>query len=168
MDEPTLYQRLGVAPDASSHEIAAAYRAQARRYHPDVNGAPDAEAMMVLVNDAFAVLGDPRRRRDYDLSLRPPEPVTAGVRYVELDPPPPRRRKRSASLTGDVWGNNATPDFVRFEVRRQAGARELRAYWRENYDTSTVGGILSTVGTMLVLPAFVALVVLLVRLLHLR
>ena len=72
MDGPTLYERLGVAPDASSHEIAAAYRAQARRYHPDVNAAPDAEALMVQVNDAFAVLGDPVRRRDYDLSLRAP------------------------------------------------------------------------------------------------
>jgi curved DNA-binding protein CbpA len=168
MDGPTLYDRLGVAPDASSLELAAAYRAQARRYHPDVSTAPDAEAMMVLVNDAFAVLGDPQRRRDYDLSLRAPEPVPAGVRYVELDPPPPPRRRRKPDLTGDVWGNNATPDFVRFEVRRQAGARELRAYWRENYDTSTAGGILSTIGTMLVLPLFVVLVVLLVRVVHLH
>jgi curved DNA-binding protein CbpA len=168
MDGPTLYERLGVAPDASSHEIAAAYRAQARRYHPDVNAAPDAEALMVQVNDAFAVLGDPVRRRDYDLSLRAPVQVAAGSGYADPDPLPPPRRKRRLDLTGDVWGNNATPDFVRLEVRRQAGARELRAYWRENYDTSTAGGVLSTIGTMLVLPLFITIVVLLVRVVHLR
>lgn len=163
MDAPTLYERLEVAPDASSHEIAAAYRAQARRYHPDVNAAPDAEAMMVLVNDAFAVLGDPQRRRDYDSSLRVPEAAAAAAVQTYPDAPPARRPKTSGYLGGDVWGKRSMPDVVRHEAQRQAAVRELRAYWRENYEVTSLGGVASMIGTMLVLPVFVIIVFLLVR-----
>lgn len=72
----TLYQHLGVTPDASPQEIRQAYLRMARRHHPDVHGGADqavldeARRRMVLLNEAWAVLGDPDRRRDYDTSLR--------------------------------------------------------------------------------------------------
>ena len=68
----THYERLGVAPDASTEEIQRAYRLLARRHHPDV--APDADrATMAAINGAWAVLGDPVRRRSYDAGLGHPE-----------------------------------------------------------------------------------------------
>jgi len=53
-DDP--YRVLGVSPDASDDEIKAAYRRMAKKYHPDINHAPDAEAKMKEVNDAYSQL----------------------------------------------------------------------------------------------------------------
>jgi len=53
-DDP--YRVLGVSPDASEDEIKAAYRRMAKKYHPDINHAPDAEAKMKEVNDAYSQL----------------------------------------------------------------------------------------------------------------
>lgn len=58
---------LGVSTSASAAEIKRAYRMQARRHHPDVSGADD-DAMRAL-NQAWATLGDPARRRAYDRML---------------------------------------------------------------------------------------------------
>jgi curved DNA-binding protein CbpA len=75
---PTHYEVLGVAADASATEIRAAYLAKARRLHPDRQvGATAAQVAaaqrsMQDVNAAWTVLSDPRARRDYDRSLRPP------------------------------------------------------------------------------------------------
>lgn len=58
-----LYRLLGAAPHATHDELHQAYRARARELHPDVSG--DEEAMRAL-NDAWAVLGDPALRAEYD------------------------------------------------------------------------------------------------------
>ena len=61
------YSILGVPRTASSGEIRAAYRRLARLYHPDLNSGSEAEARMQQINDAYATLSDPDRRRRYDL-----------------------------------------------------------------------------------------------------
>ena len=66
------YKVLEVRRDASPEEIQHAYRALALRYHPDRNTAPDAAARMTAINEAWEVLGDPRRRREYDALLAQP------------------------------------------------------------------------------------------------
>ena len=67
------YKVLDVSRDASVEEIQHAYRTLALRYHPDRNSAPDAAARMTAINEAWGVLGDPHRRREYDALLqRPP------------------------------------------------------------------------------------------------
>lgn len=65
--------------DASADEIRAAYRARARRAHPDVAGGSAASAGMAALNEAWRVLGDPARRRAYDRTLHRPAPVTPDV-----------------------------------------------------------------------------------------
>lgn len=60
------YQTLGVARDASADEIRKAFRKLARKYHPDVSKATDAEARMKEINEAYAVLGDTEKRAAYD------------------------------------------------------------------------------------------------------
>ena len=53
MNDP--YQVLGVSPSASDDEVKAAYRALAKKYHPDRNnGSPEAEKKMMQINDAYA------------------------------------------------------------------------------------------------------------------
>ncbi|MGC4060786.1 MAG: DnaJ C-terminal domain-containing protein [Aquabacterium sp.] len=60
------YKMLGVARTAQPDEIKRAYRALARKYHPDVSKEADAEQRMRQVNEAYVVLSDPDKRVAYD------------------------------------------------------------------------------------------------------
>ena len=63
------YQVLEVKHDASAEQIQRAYRTLALRYHPDRNAAPDAVVRMTSINEAYEVLGDVNRRREYDAQV---------------------------------------------------------------------------------------------------
>lgn len=60
------YETLGVSRDAKQEDIQKAYRKLARKYHPDLNQEPDAEAKFKEVNEAYEVLKDPEKRKRYD------------------------------------------------------------------------------------------------------
>lgn len=65
--ECDFYADLGVARDASAEEISDAYRALARDLHPDRNpGDSASEARFKAISRAYAVLGSPTRRAQYD------------------------------------------------------------------------------------------------------
>lgn len=66
--EQDLYDILGVSTDAKNKEIKEAYRSLALQYHPDRNPAnPEASKKMLELNEAYEILSDPAKRRDYDL-----------------------------------------------------------------------------------------------------
>ena len=60
------YEVLGVSKNASKDEIKDAYRKLAMQYHPDRNKAADAEDKFKEVSEAYAVLSDDQKRRQYD------------------------------------------------------------------------------------------------------
>jgi len=61
------YKTLGVARDASPEEIRKAYKKLARKYHPDVRpDDKDAAERFKQVQEAFEVLKDPEKRKQYD------------------------------------------------------------------------------------------------------
>jgi curved DNA-binding protein len=60
------YRIIGVPPEATADEIKIAYRKLARKYHPDVNKAADAEKLFTDLGEANEALKDPARRAAYD------------------------------------------------------------------------------------------------------
>lgn len=67
MNERDYYRDLGVSSGASEKEIKEAYRKLAFRYHPDRNRDDAGAAVrMKSINEAYAVLSDPRKRSEYD------------------------------------------------------------------------------------------------------
>lgn len=61
------YKTLGVNKDASQDEIKKAFRKLARKYHPDLNpGDKSSEQKFKEINEAYSVLGDAKKRAEYD------------------------------------------------------------------------------------------------------
>lgn len=74
---------LGLEPGADAVSLKRAFRSQARRWHPDLNGNdPLAEERFKLVNEAYAVLSDPRRRQAWEAG----DDRGAGVAAAPEDP----------------------------------------------------------------------------------
>ncbi|MES1240761.1 MAG: DnaJ C-terminal domain-containing protein [Acidobacteriota bacterium] len=66
MEYKDYYATLGVKKDASQDDIQKAYRKLARKYHPDVNKAPEAEVKFKEIGEAYEVLKDEEKRQKYD------------------------------------------------------------------------------------------------------
>lgn len=91
-----LYAVLGVAPTATQEQIRRAFRALMRRHHPDTRGSgatpgagANGDAAFQRAVAAYAVLGDPQARADYDRTRRR---ATAGGQPVVVHRTEPPRR----------------------------------------------------------------------------
>lgn len=92
--EKDFYEVLGVADDASQADIKKAYRRLSRELHPDANpDDPQAEERFKAVSEAYSVLGNEEKRREYD----------------EV-----RRLAASGAFAGGFPGGGTGPSGVRF------------------------------------------------------
>ncbi|MFA5696467.1 MAG: molecular chaperone DnaJ [Bacilli bacterium] len=66
MAKKDYYESLGLKRDASEAEIKSSFRKLAKEYHPDVNKSPDAEKKFKEIQEAYAVLSDESKRKQYD------------------------------------------------------------------------------------------------------
>jgi len=108
---------LGLEPGADAATLKRAFREKARRWHPDLNGSdPIAEERFKQVNEAYAVLSDPRRRRAWERGEQagtapssPPDPFATGFPSFEtyLDRLFGRERSPLADApeTASTWGD---------------------------------------------------------------
>jgi DnaJ domain len=105
------YAVLGVAPTATTEEVAGAFRTLAKQLHPDRAGASEAEGeRFKSVTAAYDVLGDERLRRNYDqvrIEVAPRAPVMAvnaapARTTVRTQPPEVARRNARRWLAGGV------------------------------------------------------------------
>ncbi len=99
------YVILGVDSDETDQGVRAAFRELVKRYHPDHVG-PEGTGPFREVAEAYEVLGDPSRRREYDASLRP------GSTRAPRDP-----LVRDVSMRRDLVDARPSPEalFRRFE-----------------------------------------------------
>ncbi len=67
--KPDYWSLLGVSPDCDANQLKIAFRREARKWHPDLNGNDlNAEERFKLINEAYAVLSDPRKRTLWERS----------------------------------------------------------------------------------------------------
>lgn len=67
------YKVLGVSEQAGEEQIKQAYRKLAKKYHPDLNpNNPEAEEKFKNVVEAYEILGDADKRKEYDLKRKKP------------------------------------------------------------------------------------------------
>jgi len=94
--DTTHYDTLMVARDAPLEVIRAAYRALSQRHHPDRNeGDAESTQLMQAINEAYAALSDPARRRAYDVWLAEQE-HGASTAVITLGFSPGERPRRAA------------------------------------------------------------------------
>lgn len=96
---PDYYALLELQPSASAEEIRSSYRRLARVHHPDTSGSPESVALMVQINEAWAVLRDPERRAAYDRTRSRMAPPRRVVRTVTRAPGE-RPRRPAPAATG--------------------------------------------------------------------
>jgi len=71
-EKEDLYKILGVNENASHDEIKKAYRGLSLKYHPDRNPAPEATEKFKQINQAYEVLGDEQKRKQYEMERQNP------------------------------------------------------------------------------------------------
>ena len=65
--DPNYWSLLGVSPECDSDELKSAFRKEARKWHPDLNkNDANAEERFKLINEAYAILSDPKKRREWE------------------------------------------------------------------------------------------------------
>jgi DnaJ-class molecular chaperone len=120
MNQKDYYQVLEVEKEASPQKIKEAYRKLAFQYHPDRNKeTPSAVERMKEINEAYAVLSDPKKRSDYDAF------------YEQYGPDGYNQFKQRYSDQDIFRGSDINQIFE--EMARSFGFRGFEEVFKESY-----------------------------------
>lgn len=133
--QPSLYEILGITPDADAAAIKKAYQRQSRRLHPDAN--PGMEPMFLMVQHAYQVLSDDAQRRAYDAEQNGQGPgsgsAPGGPTWGGADPGAgtgPEPGGQSAAGGAGAPG----PDYTRADTSTGAGPGRFESVPAHMYD----------------------------------
>lgn len=113
------YAILGVPRDASPLQVARAHRRLAKAHHPDLHeGAHEAAERMRRINEAWSILSNPARRREYDLATGATTVVRShwAASRGPITPVPP-----SSTRTWATWRATAAETRAAPQTKRQPG-----------------------------------------------
>ncbi|KAI0083804.1 DnaJ domain-containing protein [Irpex rosettiformis] len=113
------YNTLSVPQNANKNQIKSSFYKLSKLYHPDVTADPGAKEKFQKVSEAYAVLGDDRRRRAYDRQLE------ASGSGLHRHPAPASAYPGYGTNTTGHWGHGHDPG-----ARRRPGA--THAWQRHN------------------------------------
>lgn len=112
------YKILGVHRSAGAGEIRAAYKRQAMAHHPDHNpGNPREEDLFKIINEAYHVLSDPRKREQYDRVLHRPD--WKGVRDLDRAKADYMRRVRDIRVQQYMQWRRAGGKTYEYRIDRE-------------------------------------------------
>lgn len=127
----THYQTLQLSAQATADEIKQSYRRLAKKFHPDVNGGKANVERIIKINAAYEVLGDERKRREYDYLLQPAAAIPLQQRSATATPRRPQTGGRELDEEPILWLNqvytpiNRTINWIVKPLKSQI--RELSA-----------------------------------------
>lgn len=125
----SLYEVLGVAPNAPAEVIRAAYRVLARLHHPDASVSPQSTGMMSAINEAYEVLSDPSARATYDAVCSARDDASQASGFSAADSEAQTRARRAAWEEAAMAAEQERQAADRAEARRRAyvAAEEQKA-----------------------------------------
>ncbi|HZR07172.1 MAG TPA: J domain-containing protein [Myxococcales bacterium] len=144
------YERLRVTRDATRAQIRAAYLRLVALHHPDRSVAPDAAEVTAELNEAYSVLEDERKRREYDDALR--AAAVSAQKAAARAREEPRRRAEIPQIRcetcGAVDSSLRAAEFLRcvsfvknFSRARDAGIRCQPCRSRAAVKANLISGI---------------------------
>lgn len=117
------YKVLGVPRAATGEDVRRAYRRLARQYHPDANpDDPATEERFKEVQQAYEILSDPNKRREYDARSRPSARQTSGASRQGAGSRPRQQTTGSVDLS-DLLRKSGGNKEVDWQLRGQDIAR---------------------------------------------
>ena len=155
--EKDYYKILGVAKDASKEDIKKAYRKLAQQYHPDANaGDKEAESRFKEISEAYAILNNEEKRREYDQIRSFVE--SGGERWVGFRPGTGGGNVRIniEDLIGNGDGAGVFDDLLGGFGFRQRGPRkgsDVEAEARLTFDEAMNGTTVKAHGAKVRIPA---------------
>lgn len=139
-DAPTLYAVLGIKSGVSDGDLRSAYRAMARRWHPDVANDPDATEQFRAIQHAYEVLREPMSRKKYDAGLKLQASLgrTAPLAPPKTDYRAPMRCGWVLCEGRDVLGRFIASKLIQWEDIVDSQGRVMVVSWPMGADTFTV------------------------------